>query len=169
MGGCDIFSSFGIDICDHGDIYLTLKLLYKNICWKDNIKIEYDLKNLFDNIDNYLDNKTTPFGIDIDTIEFIPYDDYLQNENQKKITKVKINNLIDIIKLEEDMPYIYFGNISLINMGGCHTILGFDYNNEYNRKIHVSIEEMKELEILHDKLLEQKRIKGGFILVQNCC
>lgn len=163
---CDIISSFGIDICDHGDIYLIFKLLYKNICWKDNIKIEYDLKNLFDNIGNYLDNKTTPFGIDIDTIEFIPYDDL-----QKKITKLKINNLIDIIKFVDDMPHIYFGNISLIDIGGCHTILGFDYNsnNDNTCKIHVSIEEVKELQVLHNKLLKQGRIKGGFILVQNCC
>jgi len=92
-------ASFGIDISDHNDINLIFRLLFKNIWyWKDNIKIDYKLDNLFDHINK----STTPFKIDIDLIEFIPYDDYLSNG--KQLNKIIIDNIDDFESFFNDIP-----------------------------------------------------------------
>jgi hypothetical protein len=160
-------ASFGIHIADHNDINLIFKLLFKNIWyWKDNIKIDYELNILFD----HLDKSTTPFEIDIDSIEFIPYDDYLSNG--KQLNKIIINNIDDFENFFNDIPNnITFDNIQLLSTGGCHTTLGFGSVSIYanNNKVPISIKQMIDLQILHNKLLEQGRIDGGYVLAGNCC
>lgn len=155
---CLLEATFGI-IASGGDQIGLRRLLFREI-------IRYDLEEK-----ELTDRTIFDFNIDeLSGVVLIPYDDYTINNRAPTPIYPSFDRLYEI-----KFMGIKWGDIEIISSCACDDtyVLGFgsvgDDNYDYKHLVGVSASDMKKLQELHDRLLAEGRISGGYALVGNCC
>lgn len=149
-------ASFGIIVSSHNDGEI-LRLLYKEV-----IRYDLDGKEL-------VDHSVSDFEIanHFSKVVLIPYDDY--KVDGRAPTPIECSNDDELYDAHHTAAH--WDNIEFINVYGCRYVLGFgsvgDDDSAY--QVDISIVDMKKLKDLHDRLVAEGRISGGYSLVGNCC
>lgn len=180
-------ASFGITVSNGHSEEAVLRLLYKEIIRYNSEGVELTYRGGFKDID-FVDPEKVERYRNKPYYEYtpgrflkvtlIPYDDY--SNHGVKMVPVDLHNDDELYRATRAVSAVFEHDIKLINVNYYKYVLGFgSVGDDFDRRDRsedddpycqeVTMEQMQHLLELHNRLLAEGRIDGGFSLVGNCC
>ena len=168
-------ASFGIAVSDH-EHEPVLRLLYKEVIRYDREGVELEDRTVFTDLTFVPDDNPEHSDREwyypgkYSKVIMVPYTDYHQDDGT--LPPLEVTNEDELYEAASPVDAWWDHDIRLISVYSCKYVLGFgSVGNDDDGIYHtpVSPQRMIELLKLHDRLLAEGRIPGGYAMVGNCC